>query len=198
MEQLTGEMNELMSTKMCSPLMIYLAVVVTSALSVYITRINLKKYGTVKMDNLYNLYTLNELKFMIVLGLIIFGLCQYNKSTLAWVFLLFPVVYLLIQNLIIHIHVSSAIQNSPKEVEQDIQQPPQPPIIQQTQQPLGAQVIPQVQQKPTNLDMRPPEMVSTSVSQPLSPGGMSQDFGGVGMNSAGVEPMGVSSGGAYF
>ena len=49
-----------------------------------------------------------NLKFMIIFGLIIFGLCQYNKSTLAWVFLLFPVIYLIIQNLIIHIHVSSA------------------------------------------------------------------------------------------
>ena len=35
MEQLGGDMNELMSTKMCSPLMIYLAVIVTSGLSVF-------------------------------------------------------------------------------------------------------------------------------------------------------------------
>ena len=37
-----GEMNELMSTKMCSPLLIYLAVIVTSGLSVYLTRDHLK------------------------------------------------------------------------------------------------------------------------------------------------------------
>jgi O-antigen/teichoic acid export membrane protein len=101
-----GDMNELMSTKTCSPMMIYLAVLVTSGLSVYVTRNNLKRHNTVKMDNLYNMYTLNELKFMIVFGIILYGLCQYNKSTLAWVFLIFPVIYLLIQNLIIHIHVS--------------------------------------------------------------------------------------------
>ena len=109
-----GEMNELLNVKMCSPMMIYLAVLVTSGLSVYITRSSLARYNTAKMDNLYNLYSLNELKFMIVFGLVLFGLCQFNKTTLAWVFLLFPVVYLLIQNLIVHIHVSSAIQSAPK------------------------------------------------------------------------------------
>ena len=36
--QIGGEMNELMSTKMCSPLMIYLAIMVTSGVSVYLTR----------------------------------------------------------------------------------------------------------------------------------------------------------------
>jgi hypothetical protein len=117
MEQIGGEMNELMSTKMCSPMMIYLAVIVTSAISVYITRNNLKRHNTNKMDNLFNLYSLNELKFMIVFGLILFGLCQYNKTTLCWVFLVFPVIYLLIQNLIVHIHISSAVQSAPKEID---------------------------------------------------------------------------------
>lgn len=112
-----GEMNELLNVKMCSPMMIYLAVLVTSGLSVYITRTSLARHNTTKMDNLYNLYSLNELKFMIVFGLVLFGLCQYNKTTLAWVFLLFPVVYLLIQNLIVHIHVSSAVQSAPKEID---------------------------------------------------------------------------------
>ena len=113
--QVGGEMNELMSTKMCSPMMIYLAVVVTSGLSVFLTRENLKRHNTNKMENLFNLYSLNELKFMIVFGLILFGLCQYNKTTLAWVFLVFPVIYLVIQNLIVHIHVSSAIQSAPTQ-----------------------------------------------------------------------------------
>ena len=71
-----AEMNELMSTKMCSPLIIYLGVIVTSGLSVYLTRDHLKRHNSNKMDNLFNLYSLNELKFMLVLGLIMFGLCQ--------------------------------------------------------------------------------------------------------------------------
>ena len=157
--QMGGDLNELMTTKRCSPLMIYLAVIIVSGLSVYITRTQLKNHNTSKMDNLFNLYSLNELKFMIVLGLIIFGLCQYNKSTLAWVFLIFPVIYLLIQNLIVHIHVSSAVQSSPKQVE--TAKTPPPSMV------GAAPVVPQVQ---------PPQRVP-SVEMP-SPTTMSQSLGG--------------------
>ena len=55
MEQIGGEMNELLNTKMCSPMMIYLAVIVTSGLSIYVTRNHLKRHNTNKMDNLFNL-----------------------------------------------------------------------------------------------------------------------------------------------
>lgn len=190
MLQMGGDMNELMSTKTCSPMMIYLAVLVTSALSVYVTRNNLKRHNTTKMDNLYNMYSLNELKFMIVFGLILYGLCQYNKSTLAWVFLVFPVIYLLIQNLIIHIHVSSAIQNTPKEI--DLSQ------VQQVHGPGGAQVVPQdTQQQPKQVMMPPPTSpeipVTSSVSQQLGGSGSfngstisgSPGFGGAGSNDMG-------------
>ena len=170
MEQIGGEMNELLTTKMCSPMMIYLAVVVTSGLSVYLTRQSLKRHNTNKMDNLFNLYSLNELKFMIVFGLILFGLCQYNKTTLAWIFLLFPVIYVVIQNLIVHIHVSSAVQSAPKEVE--VQHMPQ----------YAAQVIPQDTQQSKPPPMVPsmkqsPDMPVTSRSSQVLGG--SSDFGGV-------------------
>jgi len=112
--QIGGEMNELLSTKMCSPLIVYFGVVVLCGLSAYLTRDHLKRHNTYKMDNLLNLYTFNEAKLIIVLGLTIFGLCQYNKTTLAWVFLIFPIIYCIIQGAIIHIHVSSGIQNAPK------------------------------------------------------------------------------------
>ena len=169
-----GEMNELMSTKMCSPMMIYLAVIVTSGLSVYITRNQLKRYDSNKMDNLNNLYTLNELKFMIVFGLILFGLCQFNQTTLAWVFLVFPVNYLLIQNLIIHIHVSSAIQSAPKEIEAERRYGVQG----------GAMVVPQdtqqVQQQQQTVHVPPPKPeipMSTSISQPMGMGAGPSGFG---------------------
>ena len=112
--QVGGEMNELMSTKMCSPLIVYFGVVVLCGISVYLARDHLKRHNTHKMDNLFNMYTFNEVKFMIVLGITIFGLCQYNKTTLAWVFLIFPIIYCIIQAAIIHIHVSSGVQNAPK------------------------------------------------------------------------------------
>ena len=162
-QQIGGEMNELLNTKMCSPMMIYLAVIVTSGLSIYVTRNHLKRHNTNKMDNLFNLYSLHELKFMIVFGLILFGLCQYNKTTLAWVFLLFPVIYVVIQNLIVHIHVSSAVQSAPKEID----------AVSQQQQYLssGAKIVPQDTQQsqpPMVPPMKQPDRPnSTSISQPL-------------------------------
>jgi hypothetical protein len=189
--QMGGDMNELMSTRMCSPMMIYLAVIVTTSLSVYITRNQLKKHNTNKMENLNNLYTLNELKLMIIFGLILFGLCQYNKETLAWVFLVFPVIYLVIQNLIIHIHVSSAVQSAPKEAEGERRYGVDG----------GAMIIPQdtqqVKQQQQVVHAPPPPRstelpVTTSMSQPL---GMSQPMG---MNNG---PSGFGGGGdafAYF
>lgn len=179
MTQLGGDLNELMSTKMCSPMMIYLAVVVTTGLSVYLTRSSLMRHNTNKMDNLYNLYSMNELKLVIIFGLILFGLCQYNKTNLAWVFLIFPVIYVLIQNLIIHIHVSSAVQSAPKLS-----------ILSTNDQygTGGAKIIPQDTQQsqpPVNQPMVPSTQVrsvdtpqSTSISQPMS--GSNIGSGGMG------------------
>ena len=204
--QIGGEMNELMSTKMCSPLLIYLAVIVTSGLSVYLTRDHLKRHNTQKMENLFNLYSLNELKFMIVLGLIIFGLCQYNKTTLAWVFLIFPVIYLIIQNVIVHIHVSSAVQNAPKEnvmmgerhygVQGGAMIMPED-THQQRQEQQGIYVPPAKPQQRTDLP------VNTSVSKPMG-GSAAFSMGGPMGQDAGPAGMGAGSGqsdtyaGAYF
>ena len=58
---------------------------------------------------------MQEIKYLITLGVIMFGLCQYNKTDLAWIFLIFPIIYSVIQNGILYIHVSSAIQNAPQE-----------------------------------------------------------------------------------
>ena len=157
-------------------MMIYLACVVTIGLSVYLTRQSLNRNNTNKMDNLFNLYSLNELKFMIVFGLVLFGLCQYNKTSLAWIFLLFPVIYVIIQNLIVHIHVSSAVQSAPKEVE--VQHMPQyaaQVIPQDTQQSKPPPMVPAMKQSP---DMP----VTTRSSQVL---GGSSDFSGVSGPGAG-------------
>ena len=180
MEQLGGEMNELFNTRMCSPLMIYLAVLATSGLSVFITRSYLKRHNTNKMDNLFNLYSLNELKYMIILGIIIFGLCQYNKTTLAWVFLVFPVIYVLIQNLIVHIHVTTAMQTAPKEIDVSVLQQQQHQL-----QAAAAQVVPQDTQQsqpPMVQPMRQPDRpVTTSGTQELR----GSNFGGSGSGGGG-------------
>jgi len=110
-----NEVNELLTTKMCSPVIIYGVILVLSLICVYMVRQRLGRYNTIKMENLYNLYSAQELKFLLVLGVTMYGLCQYNKTELAWIFLIFPVIYIILQNVLLFIHVSSGLQNAPAE-----------------------------------------------------------------------------------
>ncbi len=110
-----NEVNELLTTKLCSPVIVFGVVAVVSLVSVYLCRSLLSRYTTQKMDNLKNLYTTQEVKYLVILGVTMFGLCQYNKTDLAWVFLIFPVIYIIIQNSLLYIHLSSAVQNAPQE-----------------------------------------------------------------------------------
>ena len=108
------DINELLTTKMCSPVIVYAVVLVVSTISVYLCRERLKRYNTSKMDTLANMFTMQEVKFMLVLGVVMFGLCQYNKTELAWIFLIFPIIYVMIQNVLLYVHVSSAVQSAPQ------------------------------------------------------------------------------------
>jgi len=116
MDVLTGEMNELLNLKSCSPFMIYIVMVFMCMFKIYYTRLNLKRYNTSKMDNLYNYYSMGEFRFMFLIGLVLYGLCSYNKEFLAWLVLLIPIVYVLLQNIITQIYVVSAYQSSPVPV----------------------------------------------------------------------------------
>jgi len=145
------------------------------------------------MENLYNLYSAQELKFLLTLGIIMYGLCQYNKTELAWIFLIFPVIYVVIQNLLLYIHVSSALQNVPEE---------QPSMPMQSQHyamgmapPLLAgqgPSIPQIstQEKPVDMPSTPTAEFTLPkiTTQSTSMGGGGNQFNPVGMS----EPVGFS------
>ena len=188
-----GEMNELLSTKTCSPLVIYLVVLVVSGLSVYLTKMSLNKHGTYKMNNLFSLYSLQELKFAIVVGVIMYGLCQYNKDTLAWVFLIFPIIYIIIQNIVVHIHVSSAVQNAPEELELTMKES-------YSNGPLsGMGVIPQdTKQTPITIGAPPTPMVPSMKQTPDMPPVQTQSsqlLGGSNLMNNAQGMMGDSMGG---
>jgi len=128
-----GEINELFTTKMCSPVVIFGVVLCITMVSVYLSRSTLQRYNTQKMENLTTLHTMQEFKFMLILGVTMYGLCQYNKTELAWIFLIFPIIYVVIQNGLLYIHMSSALHNAParEAVEQTNQYGMQPPLLQQ-------------------------------------------------------------------
>ena len=112
MDNLSNPLN-LLATNMCSPMVIYIVFVIVSGISLFMTRSALKRYNTEKMDTLFGVHLMNEIKMMIVIGVVIYGLCQYNQVNLAWIFLIFPVIYVLLKNILIFIPVTSANQNAP-------------------------------------------------------------------------------------
>jgi hypothetical protein len=194
-----NEVNELLTTKMCSPVIIYGVILVMSLICIYLVRQRLGRYNTLKMENLYNLYSAQELKFLLTLGVIMYGLCQYNKTELAWIFLIFPVIYVVIQNLLLYIHVSSALQNVPME------DPSMPTPMQSQHYGLGMGVAPPLlpgqgpsppkistQERPVDMPPTPtaeftlPKITTQSTS--MSGGGGGSNYGPVGMN----EPVGFS------
>ena len=104
----------LLSMKMCSPMVVYIVFALVIGYSIYMTRTSLNKYNNNKMDNLFNYHSLQEVKLLIVLGATIYGLCQYNQVNLAWIFLIFPIIYLILRNILVFVSVSNAHQNVPK------------------------------------------------------------------------------------
>tara|TARA_B100000902_G_C27135727_1_gene825938 strand:- start:170 stop:772 length:603 start_codon:yes stop_codon:yes gene_type:complete len=110
---------DILSIKMCSPMIVFIVFVIVSAISLFMSRNILKRFGKHKVDNLYNLHSWHEIQLILVFGVVLFGLCQYNQLTLAWVYLIFPIIYLILKNLIIYYNVSLAHQNAPKDINTD-------------------------------------------------------------------------------
>lgn len=107
---------DLLSMKMCSPMVVFVVFVIVSGISLFMSRSVLKRYGNQRMENLYNLYSWNEIRIVIIMGVVLYGLCQYNQVNLAWIFLIFPIIYVLLKNLFVDAFVSLAHQNAPKEM----------------------------------------------------------------------------------
>ena len=117
----------LTSIKLCSPVIVFIVYVIISGVSLFMSRNTLKRFNNQKMENLYNLYSWSEVKLVIVLGIVIYGLCQYDQMNLAWLFLLLPVIYIMLKNLLVYYSVSIAHQNAPKEPEDVMKQVVRPP-----------------------------------------------------------------------
>tara|TARA_Y100000996_G_C22549281_1_gene653109 strand:+ start:2218 stop:2841 length:624 start_codon:yes stop_codon:yes gene_type:complete len=107
----------LTSIKLCSPVVVFIVYVIVSGISLFMTRNTLKKFKNQRMENLYNLYSWSEVKLTIIMGVIIYGLCQYEQTNLAWIYLIFPIIYVILKNSFIFAYVSIAHQNAPKDVD---------------------------------------------------------------------------------
>ena len=164
--------GDLLSTKMCSPLVVFAVIVVIFGISLFNTRNVLKSYNTTKMDNLFNVFSWHEVKMVLVIGIILYGMCQYNQVNLAWIFMFLPVIYLVIKNLMIFLFVSLAHQNAPKSANNVQQHYGMSPAMQQAM----AQTVQQQVQQPVDktINISPP--MSSSLQQ-LAGQGMQAPLG---------------------
>ena len=155
-------MGDLLSTKMCSPLVVFAVIVVIFGISLYNTRNTLKSYNTTKMDNLFNIFSWHEVKMVLVIGIILYGMCQYNQVNLAWIFMFLPVIYLMVKNLMVFLFVSLAHQNAPKAASNNLQQHyGMSPAMQQAM----AQSVQQQEPQQVNKTVNMGSPMSTSLQQ---------------------------------
>jgi len=154
--------SELFTTKMCSPLIAFAVITLLLGVSLYNSRTSLKSHNSSKMDNLLNVYSWHEIKLIIIIGVVLYGMCQYNQVYLAWVFLFIPVIYLVIKNLMLFLYVSLAHQNAPKQATQ-MQNYGVPPAMQQAVQQMALQQQPVQEPVNKSLDLSPP--MSSSIQQ---------------------------------
>lgn len=174
---------DLLSMKMCSPMVVFTVFVIVSGISLFMSRTVLKRYGNQRMENLYNLYSWNEIRLVIIMGVVLYGLCQYNQVNLAWIFLIFPIIYVLLKNLFVDAFVSLAHQNAPKAMDEGPQffeklGPPQGSMIEQQNQ---------VQQQLQQIQERQQQQVSSQ----LPP--VNKDIGGLGGLSPPLNSSSISS-----
>ena len=154
--------SELFTTKMCAPLIAFAVITLLVGVSLYNSRNALKTHNSTKIDNLLNVYSWHEIKLIIAVGVVLYGMCQYNQVYLAWVFLFVPVIYLVIKNLMLFLYVSLAHQNAPKQATQ-MQNYGVPPAMQQAVQQMALQQPPVQEPVNKNIDLSPP--MSSSIQQ---------------------------------
>jgi len=114
-KEITTPINSLMKTDKCSPLVVYFIFIVVSLITMFNTHWLTKKLDNYKISNIFNLHAWYEISYLILLGVILYGLCQYNHETLAWIILFFPLVTYVIKTALVFSSVSTVLKQIPPE-----------------------------------------------------------------------------------
>tara|TARA_B110001469_G_C9564181_1_gene279840 strand:+ start:89 stop:649 length:561 start_codon:yes stop_codon:yes gene_type:complete len=100
--------NDLFKMDKCSPLIVYGVIVVITGICIYNVRSDLNKLGNNnKVVNTNNMFMWYEITLLLITGVLMFGLCQYNENTLAWIVLFAPLVAYTLKTIIVFLSVAS-------------------------------------------------------------------------------------------
>ena len=137
MDNELSTINSLLKTDKCSPLIVYIVIVIVNAVTIFNTHGTLKKLQNYKVNNIFSTHLWHEIALLLVLGVILFGLCQYNQQTLAWIVLFFPFFLQIFKSLLVFNSVHAVQKLSPPDASAQV------PIV---PDPTKGPALPQIQQ----------------------------------------------------
>ena len=120
-KEISSTMSSLFKTDKCSPLVVYIVLVIVTGVTLFNTNGLMKKLQNFKINNIFTMHMWYEISMLIVLGVVLFGLCQYNQQTLAWIVLFFPIAWYLVKTLFVFNSVSSILRHVPPDVPGQLQ-----------------------------------------------------------------------------
>lgn len=112
-KEMNSTVNSLLKTDHCSPLIIYFILVVVSVITLFNTHGLTKTLKNFKVNNIFNIHVWYEISYLVLLGVVLYGLCKYNQETLAWIILFLPLVTYLVKTVLIFTSVSSVLKQVP-------------------------------------------------------------------------------------
>lgn len=116
-------MSSLLKTDKCSPLIVYIVLVIVSGITLFNTNGLMKRMQNHKINNIFTMHAWYEIALLLVLGVVLFGLCQYNQQTLAWIVLFFPLALYVVKTLFVFNSVSSILRHVPEDMPQGMPLP---------------------------------------------------------------------------
>lgn len=111
-----NSIKDLFKPNKCSPIIAYFLIILISIVMIINAKETTNKLQeNYKILNVFKLFTYSELLFLLVHGIVLFGLCQHNQETLAWITLLFPLLSYLIKNIIVFISLYTIQKSEPPQ-----------------------------------------------------------------------------------
>lgn len=107
--------SNLFKTDKCSPIVAYVFILLLFGIMIYFTNNNFKKLNNYKVDNVFTIFAWNEISLLLIIGIVLFGLCQYNQELLSWLILFIPIILLVIKVSIIYPSISNIGKHIPTD-----------------------------------------------------------------------------------
>ena len=117
-KEISSTMSSLLKTDKCSPLIVYIVLVIVTGITLFNTNGLMKRLQNHKINNIFTMHAWYEIAMLLVLGVVLFGLCQYNQQTLAWIVLFFPLALYMVKTLLVFNSVSNILRHVPPELPQ--------------------------------------------------------------------------------